>query len=134
MLRGEQHPGDGMCEGLLVGAFLCGWWGRRLGHLVVWSLRGLCFLQSCADSGKNVVEGGRSGGLWCWIPAGEVVTRWVLGVLLYGDGGCGVVLRRPPLGVLLQGVEADGVVMFRAVESNEGVETVPGVPRWAGVG
>ena len=41
---GGLHPGDGMCEELLGGEFLCGWWGRHLGHLIVWLLWGLRFL------------------------------------------------------------------------------------------
>ena len=44
VLRGEVHLGDGVHKGLLVGALLCGWWGRRLGHLVVWLLRAFRFL------------------------------------------------------------------------------------------
>ena len=40
MLWGEVHLGDGVGEGLLVGAFLWGRSGRCLGHLVVWLLRG----------------------------------------------------------------------------------------------
>ena len=35
VLWGELHCGDGVGEGLCAGAFLCGWWGRCLGHLVV---------------------------------------------------------------------------------------------------
>ena len=101
VLQKEFHPGDGMCKGLLVGAFLCGGWGQRLGHLVVWLLRGPCFLQPCSDSGKDVVGGWRGAGVWCQIAAGDMVTRCVLGVLLYGDGAGGVVLRRPPLWVFV---------------------------------
>ena len=40
VLRGEFHLLDGVRKGLLVGALLCGWWGRRLGHLVIWLLWG----------------------------------------------------------------------------------------------
>ena len=54
--------------------------------------------------------------MWCWIAAGEVVTCRVLGVLLYGDGGGGLVLRRPSLWIVVQRVEVDGVVKFPAVE------------------
>ena len=44
VLWGEFHFGEGVGEGLLVGALLCGWWGRRLGHLVFWLLWGFCLL------------------------------------------------------------------------------------------
>ena len=40
MLWGGVHFGDGVGEGLLLRALLCGWWGQRLGHLVVWLLWG----------------------------------------------------------------------------------------------
>ena len=133
VLRGELHLGDEMCEGLLVGAFLCGWWGRRLEHLVVRLLWRPRFLQSCADSGEDVLKGGRGGGVWCQIAPGEVVTRRVLGILLYGDAGGGVVLRSPPLWVVVQGMQGDGMVMLPAVESKEGVEAVPGVSGRAGI-
>ena len=43
-LWGEFHFGDVVGEGLLVGALLCSWRGRRLGHLVFWLLWGFCFL------------------------------------------------------------------------------------------
>ena len=66
------------------------------------------------------MEGGRGGGLWCQIASGEVVTCWFLGILLYGDGGGGVVLRRPSLWIVVQGVEGDGVVTFPAVECQQG--------------
>ena len=92
VLREEFHPGDRMREGLLVGAFLCGWWGRRFGHPVVRLLWGPRFLQPCADSGEVVMEGGRVGDVWRWIAPGEVVTSQVLGALLNLDGGGGVVL------------------------------------------
>ena len=55
--------------------------GGCLGHLVVWSLRGLRFLESCADSCEDDVEGGRVGGVWCRTAPGEVVTRQALGAL-----------------------------------------------------
>ena len=92
MLWRELHPGDGMCKRLLTGAFPCGCWGQRLGHLVVWSMRGLRFFQSCADDGEDVVEGGQGGGVWCPIAPGEVVTRRAAWSLLYGDDGGGVVI------------------------------------------
>ena len=70
----------------------------------------------------------------CRIVPGEMVPRWVPGVLLYGDGGSGVVFRRPSVRIVVEGVEGDGVAVFPAVECKEGVEAVPGVPRRAGVG
>ena len=63
-----------------------------------------------------------------------MVTCQALRILLYGDGGGGVVLRRPSLWIVVQGVEGDGVVMFAAGDRQEGVEAVPGVPRWAWIG
>ena len=66
--------------------------------------------------------------MWCRIALGEMVTCRVLGVLLYGDGGVGVVLRRPAVRIVVAGVEGDGAVMFSAVECKEGVEAVPAVP------
>ena len=44
VLRGEFHFGDWVREGLLLGALLCRWWARRLGHFIVWSLRGFLLL------------------------------------------------------------------------------------------
>ena len=70
----------------------------------------------------------------CRIAPGGMVSCWVLGVLLYGDGGSGVVFRRPSLPIVVEGVKGDGVVVFPAAEGKEGVEAVPGVRRWAGVG
>ena len=35
VLRGGFNLGNGGCEGLLVAVFLCGWWGRRFGHIIV---------------------------------------------------------------------------------------------------
>ena len=70
----------------------------------------------------------------CWIVPGDVVPRLVSGVLLYGDGGGGVVFRRSSMRIVVKGVEGDGVAVFPAVECEEGVEVVPGVPGWAGVG
>ena len=63
-----------------------------------------------------------------------MVPYWVLGVLLYGDGGGGVVSRGPSVRIVVEGVEGDGVVVLPAVECKEGVEAVPGVPGWAQVG
>ena len=103
-----------MCEGLLLGPFLRGSWSWHLGHLVVW-LGGLRFLESCADTGADLVEGWQGVGVWCRDAPGEEVNRQALGVLLYGDGGSGAVLRRPLLWVLVQRVEADSVMMFPAV-------------------
>ena len=83
VLRGEFHAGDGTSKGLLVGAFLCGCWGRRLGHLVVQFLWDSRSLQSCANLGDDVMHGGWvSWGLWCWIAPGEAVTHRNLDVLL----------------------------------------------------
>ena len=60
-----------------MGAFLCGGWGQRLGHLVFRLLWGPRFLQPCADSGQDVMEGGRDRGVLRriapgarWYPAG----------------------------------------------------------------
>ena len=96
VLWGELHPEEGLCEGLLIQAFPCGWWGRCLGHLVVLSLQGLCSLQSCADGGQMSWRVGR-------IAPVEVVTRQVVAVLLYGDCGCDDVLSCPSLWVVVQG-------------------------------
>ena len=60
---GELHCGDGVGEQRFVGAFLCGWWGRCWGHLVVSLLWGFRFLQFCADGGEDVLEGGGGGGV-----------------------------------------------------------------------
>ena len=134
MLWGELHCGDGVGQGLYVGAFLCGWWGQCLGHLVVRLLWGFRFLQFCANGGEDVLEGGGGGGVQCRIVPGDVVPRWVPGVLLYGDGGGGVVFRRPSVRIVVEGVEGDGVAVFPAVECKEGVEAVPIVPGRVGVG
>ena len=116
MLWRELHCGDEVGEGLFVGAFLCGWWGRCLGHLVVRLLCGFRFLQFCADGGEDVLEGGGGGGVQCPIVPGDVVPRWVPGVLLYGDGGGGVLFRRPSVQIVVEGVEGDGVAVFPAAE------------------
>ena len=79
----------GWVRGSVRGLFLCGWWGWCLGHLVVRLLWGFGFLQFCAG-GEDVWEGGGGGGVGCRIVPGDVV---LLGVLLYGDGGGGVVFR-----------------------------------------
>ena len=68
------------------------------------------------------------------IVSGDVVPRWAPGVLLYGDGGGGVVFRRPTVRIVVVGVDGDGVAVFPAVECKEGVEAVFGVPWQAGVG
>ena len=70
----------------------------------------------------------------CRIVPGDVVPCWVPGVLLYGDGGSGVVFRRPSVRIVVEGVEGDGVAVFSAVERKEGVGAVPDVPGRAGVG
>ena len=70
----------------------------------------------------------------CRIAPGKIISCWVLGVLLYGDGGGGVVFRRPSLRIVVEGAENAGVAVFSAVERKEGVESMPGVPAWAGVG
>ena len=100
---GELHCGDGVGEGLCAGAFLCGWWGRCLGHLVVRLLWGFRFLQFCADGGENVWEGGLGGGVGCRIVPGDVLLLWVLGVLLYDDVGGGVVFRCPWVRIVVEG-------------------------------
>ena len=61
VLWGQLHCGDGVGDGLIVGGFLCGWWGRYLGHLVVRLLWGFRFLQFCADGGEDVLEVGGGG-------------------------------------------------------------------------
>ena len=58
----------------------------------------------------------------CRIDPGEMVPCWVLGVLLYGDGGGGVVCGRPSVQTVVEGLEGDGVVVLPAVERKEGVE------------
>ena len=116
VLWGELHCGDGVGEGLCAGAFLCGWWGWCLGHIVVRFLWGFRFLQFCADGGEDVSEGGGGGGVGCLIGPGDVVLLWVLGVLLYGVGGGGVVFRCPSVWIVVEGVEGDGVAVFPAVE------------------
>ena len=70
----------------------------------------------------------------CRIAPGEMVPCWILRVLLYGDGSCGVVFRRSSVRIVVEGVEGDGVVVLPAVECKQGVEAVPGVLGWAGVG
>ena len=70
----------------------------------------------------------------CRIVPGEMVTCRVLRVLLYGNGGGGGVFRRPSLRIVVEGVEGDSVVTFPAVERKKGVEAVPGVPGWLGLG
>ena len=99
-----------------MGAFLCGWWGQCLGHLVVRWLSGFRFLQFCADGGEDVWEGGGGGGMGCRIVPGDVLPRWVPGVLLYGGGGVGVSFWRPWVRIVVEGVEGDGVAVFPAVE------------------
>ena len=59
---------------------------------------------------------GEAGGVGCRIVPGDVVILWVLGVLLYGDGGVGVVFRCPSVWIVLYGLEDDGVALFPAVE------------------
>ena len=70
----------------------------------------------------------------CRIVQGEMVPRWVVGVLLYGDGGGGVVFSRLSMRIVVERVEGDGVAVFSAVECKEGVEPVPVVSGRAGVG
>ena len=76
---------------------------------------------------------GEAGGVRCRIVPGEIVPCLVLEVLLYGDGGGGLVFRAS-VRIVIEGVEGDGVVVLPAVERREGVEAMPGVPGWAGVG
>ena len=134
MLWGELHFVDGVGGGLFLGAFMCAWWGRCLGHVVVRLLWGFRFLQFCADGGEDILEGGGGGGVRCGIVPGDMVPRLVPEVLLYGDGGGGVVFRRPLVWIVVEGVEGDGVAVFPAVECKKGGEAVPGVPGRAGVG
>ena len=89
VLWGQLPSGDGGCEGFRVGALLCGWWCWHLGCCVSRLLLGLCCLQLCADGGEGVMEDGRGGEVWSRIVPGQVITRWVFGVPLYGDGGGG---------------------------------------------
>ena len=57
-----------------------------------------------------------AGGVVCRIVPGDVVFFWVLGALLYSDGGGGVVFRCPSVWIVVEGVEGDGVAVFPAVE------------------
>ena len=61
----------------------------------------------------------------CRIAPGEMVSCWVLRVLLYGDGGGGVVFRRQSVRIVVEGLEGEGVVAYPVVEPKEGVEAVP---------
>ena len=90
----------------LVGAVL----GASRRPVVVW------LSQFCADGGEDVLEGGGGGGVQCPIVPGDVVPRWVPGVLLYGDGGGGVLFRCPSVQIVVEGVEGDGVAVFPAAE------------------
>ena len=90
--------------------------GRCLAHLVARLLWGFRFLQCCADGGEDIREVQGGGGVGCWIVPGDVVLLRVLGVLLYGDGGGGVVLRCPSVWIVVEGVDGDGVAVFSAVE------------------
>ena len=94
------------------------------------SLSGRCgALASCSPAlvvAKMSRTVGEVGGAWCQRAAREVVTRRVIGFLLFGDGGGGIVLRCPSLWVVRQGLEAGGAVMFPAVKSKERVEPVSG--------
>ena len=74
------------------------------------------FLQFCANGGEDILEGEGGGGVGCRIIPGDMVPRWVPGVLLYGDGGGGVVFRCPSVRIVAEGVEGDGVAVFPAVE------------------
>ena len=62
VLWGELYCGDGVGEGLCAGAFVCGWWGWCLGHLVVRLLWGFRFRQFCADGGETSGRVGEAGG------------------------------------------------------------------------
>ena len=134
MLRGELHPGDGLCEGFPVGVFPCSWRRRQLGHPVVWLLRAFAACSYVLIGAKMSWRLGEAGGCGAGSRPGHVVTCRVLWILLYGHGGGGVVLGRPSLWIVVQGSEGDGVVIFPPVESQEGVEAVPGVPGWAWLG
>ena len=112
-----------------MGALLCGWGGQSLGHLVIWLLWGCRFLYFCADGGEDVLEGEGGWGVRCRIARGDMAPCWVLGVLLYGDGGVDVVFRRPSVQIVVK-----GVVVLPAVECKGGVEAVPDPPGWAEVG
>ena len=90
--------------------------GMVLGHLVVRLLLGIWLLEFCADGGEDVWEVGGGGGLGSWIVPGDVVPCWVLGILLYGDGGGGVVFRGPSVRIVVELVDGDGVAVFTAVE------------------
>ena len=66
-----------------------------------------------AMTSRTVLE---AGGLGCRIVPGDVVLLWVLGALLYGDGGGGVVFRCRSVWIVVEGVEGDGVAVVPAVE------------------
>ena len=116
VLWGELHCGDGVGEWLCAGAFLCGWWGWCLGHLVVRLWWGFRYLQFCADGGEDVWEGGEGGGVRCRFVPGDVVPFPVVGAFLYGDVGGGVVFWCPSVWIVVEGLEGDGVAVCPAVE------------------
>ena len=134
MLWGELHCGDGVVRGSLWGLSCAVGGGGAWGISSSGFLWGFRFLQFCTDGGEGLLQVGGGGLVQCRIVPGDVVPRWVPGVSLYGDGGGGVFFRRPSLRIVVQGVEGDGVAVSSAVKCKEGVEAVPGVPGWAGVG
>ena len=82
------------------------------------SSSGCCGAFASCSSALMVAKtsGGGGGGVGCRIVPGDVVPRWVLGVLLSGDGGGGVVFRCPSVRIVVEGLEGGGVAVFPAVE------------------
>ena len=93
-----------------------------VGGDVAWGISssGCCgAFASCSSAlmvAKTSWRVGEAGGVGCRIVPGDMVPSWVPRVLLYGDGGGGVVFRRPSVQIVVEGVEGDGVVVFPAVE------------------
>ena len=121
---------------LVMGWARDSWWGRSCAVFGAgaWGISssGCCgAFVSCSSAlmvAKMSWRVGEAGSVWCRIVPGEMVPCWDLRVLLYGDGGGGVVFRPSSVPIVVEGGEGDGVVVLTAVECKEGVGAVPGVP------